>query len=162
MRCLSFYMYFWPLGWWSMSLLAAGDPRGGFPPPKATRCGIFIHMSLWYDLGPKWYGGYPPWEIVMPCDTHIPSIACFFFFYRVVPGPSDPCLSVINSLIPSFVEKFLISLLRMYSLMFPIIIILSPLLFHMLIFSEMSDRKAVLGNSRIFRLEKWVKCWAYT
>ena len=51
--------FFGPLGLWILSLLAARDLRGGFFSPKAKKCGIFIHKSLWSDLGPKLKGGYP-------------------------------------------------------------------------------------------------------
>ena len=72
----------------------------------------------------------------------------------VVPGPIDPCLSVISSLSPSVVAKFLIFFLRIYSLMSPIKIIWSPLLFQVVMLSDRSDKKAILGHYRLFRLEK--------
>ena len=49
----------------------------------------------------------------MPCEPHIPYITCYFLLALVVSGLSDPCLSVINSICPSFVAKFSIFLLIM-------------------------------------------------
>ena len=98
----------------------------------------------------------------MPFEPHIPYIACFFLLDIVVPDPIDPYLSVISSLIPSFVAEFLIFLLRTYLLMSPIKMIWSPLLFQVIMSSDKSDRKSVLGYSCLFRLAKLVSCWVYT
>ena len=50
---------------------------------------------------------------MIPCDNHIPSISCQFWFALVVSGLIDPCLSLINSRSPSLVVNILSFLLKM-------------------------------------------------
>ena len=104
---LSFDVYlFFPLGWWSLSLLAAGDMRVT-PPPKATKCEILstgVYDLIWYQSD-RW----DTLLVILWCPRiPICHILTDFLLAIVVPGPSDPCLSVINYLIPIFVAKFLI------------------------------------------------------
>ena len=46
--------------------------------------------------------------------------------------------------------------------MSPIKIIWSPLLLQIIMSLDRSDKKAVLGHSRVLMLYKLVRCWAYT
>ena len=68
-------------------------------------------------------------------------------------GPKDSCLSVINSRSPSLEVKYLIVLLRIFSLISPIRIIWSSLVFQVFMSSARSEIKAVMGNSPLLILE---------
>ena len=91
---------------------------------------------------------------MIPFDPHIPYFSCWFLSSIFVTSTIDQCLSVINYPSPSFVAKFLIFLLGIYLLMSPIKIILSPLLFQVFMLSSRSDKKSVIGNSRLFKWNK--------
>ena len=91
-----------------------------------------------------------------------PVYCLLFLLALVVPGTIDTCLSVIISLSPSFVAKFLIFLLRIYASMSPIKIIWYPLLFQVFVLSDNYYKKDVLLHSCLFRLDKCVRCWSYT
>ena len=153
---------FWYLIWSSLSLLASGDLYGDLFFPNSISCEIFIQSSLWYELGTSWKGRYTPWEIIMPCESHIPSISWPFLFDLVVPIPCTTCLLVIIYVSPRFTIYLLILLLRICLLIYPIIITWSPLSFHDLISFTKSPRKATLRHCIILMLWKWVRCWKYT
>ena len=105
---LSFDVYlFCPLGWWSLNLLAAGDMRVTPPPQRPLSVEFYPQESMiWF--GTKVIGEIPS---LWYCDALGYPYAIYWLIFLlaiVVPGPSDPCLSVINYLIPIFVAKFLI------------------------------------------------------
>ena len=91
---------------------------------------------------------------MIPCDTHILSIACHFLFALGLDGPINMCILVISCLSHSFEVNELIFLIRMYLFMPPIKIIWSPLFLQIFMSSARSDRKSVLGYYLLLRLEK--------
>ena len=154
--------FFWSVIWSSLSLLASGPLYGALFSPNAISCEIFIHNSLWSNLGEPWKGRYPTWEIIMPCESQIPSIACPLFFDLFFPGPCPPCLLVIIYVSPRFAINILIFWPRIYLLISSITIFWYPFSLHDSISLPNSSRKATLGHCSLLMLWKWTSFWAYT
>ena len=97
---LIFYVYFlWYIyGQVLVSFLQGPYREGGSQ--KVISCEIFIGSSIKSDLGPSWKDGYPPQEIIMPCEDKITLVAWTFLFDLVVPVLCPLCLLVIIFQVP--------------------------------------------------------------
>ena len=98
-RWRSLEVYFiLPLGWWSLIFLSGGYLNGGVLFLKATDWEVFIHISLFSDLGPWWKVKYPSTDICISHATPRSFILIEFFIGYSCGWPCgsvfvDDCLS---------------------------------------------------------------------